>query len=377
MQKFITLLLLCALNTEAWAQQAQKVWPITRESHPVSWYQEQSRLWRQILDRDAQNPAAWHSYYEANRALRNLQGEHEPLDDIVKEMGDAVPGSYEFHYLSYRNGSFGATQQSQRFPHLEKAHRIDPRRTEVLENFVTHYEVTWDLPKRKEFNIKRYQANDIPQELLFYNYNVLMSLAPNAILFTNGDNDTYPLWLLQDALGIRTDVMVLNCSLIFLEEYLNQLLQSEQLPEFHHEINSQEDWAAYHPALRDHLLVYSNRPLYYAATVNPATYEKIKDKLYLVGLASRYSEVRVDNEKRLVENIEKKFLMDYLRVNVSYHPAQSPIGHLHQAYLTPFLALHRYYQRSGMEAKANETKNLIMKIARHGGREAEVAKAFE
>jgi len=72
----------------------------------------------------------------------------------------------------------------------------------------------WDDHDRSE----KYLARDMAR-------NYLESCAPNAILFTYGDNDTYPLWYVQEVEGFRTDVRVVNLSLLSSDWYMKQMMQ--------------------------------------------------------------------------------------------------------------------------------------------------------
>ncbi|GGH49788.1 membrane protein [Dyadobacter endophyticus] len=81
----------------------------------------------------------------------------------------------------------------------------------------------WDNHDRAD----RYQSVDFAR-------NILNSCAPNAILFTGGDNDTFPLWYVQEVEGFRTDVRVCVQTFLGADWYISQLKrkinQSDALP---------------------------------------------------------------------------------------------------------------------------------------------------
>ena len=82
---------------------------------------------------------------------------------------------------------------------------------------------TWDDHDRS----KRFVARD-------FGYNYLTTCEPNAIIFTMGDNDTFPLWYGQEVEGYRTDVRVCNLSYLQTDWYVDQMkrqaYESDPLP---------------------------------------------------------------------------------------------------------------------------------------------------
>jgi len=81
----------------------------------------------------------------------------------------------------------------------------------------------WDDHDRSEKSL----ARDIAR-------NYLESCAPNAILFTYGDNDTYPLWYVQEVENVRPDIRIVNLSLLSADWYVRQMKdkvnEAEPLP---------------------------------------------------------------------------------------------------------------------------------------------------
>ena len=349
------------LGSPSWAQEAQEIPRLTRIQKSAVWYTAQEKLWQKEVKQSPGDPNAWYNYYYATR-YANIGAHSEKkqkLQRIVEEMGKAIPNTFEYFFCRYFQ------QEEKDLSLMERAHELAPHRAEVYEEFVTYYELKGDEERSREYWNQFHRSGYIPSSMLDYNYNMLMSTEGNAILFTNGDNDTYPAWMLQRVLGVRESVTIINVALARNRSYLNRLLEKSQLEVDWENIPepSAGDWIS--ELCKELLAKNPERNIYFACTIRRSHFEKLLDNLYLVGLTYQYSPDRVDNFAVLRNNLERRFRLDYLRRNWYPGPGGVESAGLRMKlnHVIPFMMLYKHYRDAGELERAERWHKLSRHIA--------------
>jgi hypothetical protein len=365
-----------------YSQKPEKVYSIVKTIKPFEWYKAQAKLWKQEIDKNSKNREAWLYYYTANRMARlmdhdnwnNNKGDFfKDLNEIVKMAEKAIPETFESVYIKcYNNSSW----DEEGFKILFKAYKLGPDRNELLDELTSYYEVKRDIENRNKICKRWFDSNELSSGILNFNYNVLASMENNGIIITNGDNDTYPIWILQGALGIKKDVYVINISMITIDEYRTKIFQEIGIPNWSvdaNEIKNEKLPGEFiKKKIMKHIIEHSKRPVYLALTLSQEYYPDIKNKLYIIGLAFRYSFNDIDNIALLRKSYEKNFLVDYLKMNFYNDISASVVKQMNISYLAGFMRLYEHYAAADENDKANAIKNLIINVSRDTEKEEDI-----
>jgi hypothetical protein len=343
------------------------------ETKHHSYYVNQAELWWKEIERNKTSEENWYNYYKACRNAQGTANWREDFvteskflrtsDDIIKLMEENIPNTFTYNYVAYAKGGIDPTMGD----FLLKAYEMNPSFEEIKADMISYAVSILDSDLRKKVNKQWYQENKISPGLLSYAYNVLMSVEEGSILFTQNDNDSYPVWMLQDAKGIREDVWVINFDFLLLDSYREKEFNKLKIKPI--EIDLSQGYEVNYPKVLNHIL--SNytfeRPIYFGMTVSPNYYKDYAKDLTVSGLAYKFSKKAlsdIEYNKLLIEN---KFLLDYLKLQVINDNNQANVNKQNKNYLKSFELVYKSYLSNGQKDQADKISELAKIVANNSG----------
>lgn len=249
-------------------------------------YAELAKRWKEYYDVFPSEDAYGNWMYAARYA------KDPDYKKLLKKGLSKYPANPLLLYLSGIK-RLGALDDTEGLQHLERAVAMDPTFLDPWYSLVIQY-MGRDEMEQMDVALRRLlEGNAISESVMDYSYNMLAGLQDNAILITNGDNDTYPGWILTRLLDYRKDVDIVNRSLLNSEWYPLHII-GKGVPTFITSDELEELRSASKPPFSDTLIVRlikaaerEKRPVYFAASLAPSgTLDPYKEAGVTLGLAT-------------------------------------------------------------------------------------------
>lgn len=275
---------------------------------------------------------------------KNLSVEEQSqLDFSLQSMEEAIPNSFSHNYATYVNGN----QDVNLISNLEAAYVMEPDNPITYDDFVAYGELTDKTTYKKEFSQKLKDAEVYSKSEMEYNFNVLQSVESESYLITNGNVDTYPLWIYQETEGLEPGVQVVNIDLLQNVEYRNRILKElgiNKKPLNENDIYSTVDLI---------LTESKTKNVYLALTVSPQLIKRHSSSLWLTGLALKYDPTAsTDNLSLLDEKWQKEFKQNHLESNEA----------INRNYILMWAQLKDYYANLGKNREVKKLEKLMENV---------------
>lgn len=315
------------------------------------WYEEKARIWHTYLLNHSEDRAGWLEYFKASYYAG---APNQLLTEQADNLTTKFPNTYEAHYVKAKLLGWGSSGVEQ----MKLAIQKNNNSTLLLPEQLLLTEIEGDAKHRKDISQKIFDSKRLYPSLLNYAYNVLMSVGHQGALIVKGESMAIPIWLMQDVMKVRQDVKVLNVDLANNTDYLSQWITRHNLDGG--QLVQKEDYKKLILKLPE---LNTQTDFFYGLTLPKDQLNSIEERLYVVGLASLHRNETFDHYNMLKENIERKFLIDYLTVDFNGEP-KSATGRVYETnYILPFLLLKEYYDNNNDAKSAEHWEDMVLDIA--------------
>ncbi|MCX7650653.1 MAG: hypothetical protein N2050_08895 [Flavobacteriales bacterium] len=333
--------------------------PVLEKYHMLmspAWYAYQARVWARDLRKGKSGPEGWLYLF---RALRHA-GKTEAADSVRRYLSTA-PQSWAARIVNW----YALPPSKRNLREFEALFAEAPvsARVHLIPEYLNVLDAQCRLRSRDSLFGVWEKSGEWPQELVYYGYNMVQTLVPNAVLFSDGPFETSAILKIQSQ-DVRQDVAVINLHLLSYREYQTCLAQRLQL-----KIPSPlpED-----PGLAIQKIVNANPTKIFYLTQNTAKthFKTLGLPLYCEGLAYRLSKPSYSTFYRLMDNLQGNYNLRYLQDSLShniFNKFRAPSFNM--AYVAPMLQIFDLYTYRDEKDKAEQWFEKALQVAKKCGHE--------